>query len=265
MSPQISVVLVTNVDLVLPDRSTDGTWATAQVVDRLNLDGISLVLCSSRTRAEIEAFQQSLGLNCPFVAERGCAAFVPAGYFPCDVAGTRDVGGYHAFEFGRPFADIVQTLRRVAKRHNVELVTFEEMSVEEVARDCGLTLLRARLAKLREYGEFFRLIDARSSTHQRLFKALEGATLRCTAGDRFHHVTSSIPPARAVDCLYSLYKRAFGAARCVGASDAIAPFSRAPGDPGQTGQHGSLLSPAAWAAGLLDVVQKLPTKRLTTT
>src|SRR6185503_14509293 len=61
---------------------------------------VPIVLCSSRTRAEVEAIQQRLGIRHPFVCERGAAAFVPAGYFDFSIAGSRDVAGYHALEFG---------------------------------------------------------------------------------------------------------------------------------------------------------------------
>src|SRR6188768_457023 len=43
--------------------------------------GIPIVFFSMRTRAELEAIQQELGIRHPFVAEEGGALYVPQHYF----------------------------------------------------------------------------------------------------------------------------------------------------------------------------------------
>ena len=137
------------------------------------------MLCSSRTRAEIEAIQQELEIAHPFVCESGGAVFIPRGYFGFAVPGARDLAGYEAVEFGRPYAEVVQKLHRTAERLAIEIVGFSDMSVEEVARDCHLSLLQARLAKLREYGERFRILDSNELARNRLVRALKANRLRC--------------------------------------------------------------------------------------
>ena len=117
-----------------------------------------LVFCSARTRAQIESTRQAFGVFHPFVCESGAAAFVPERYFGSDVDNTRKVGGYQAIEFAPPYE---QRRRHGAARRptgsSIGVMGFNDMSVEQVARECGLSLLEARLAKLREYGEPFRL------------------------------------------------------------------------------------------------------------
>ena len=66
----------------------------------------------------------------------------------------------------------------------------------------------------------------------RLFRAIEHGHLRCWEGDRYHDVSTSFDPLRAVDMLYALFRRSFGAIVSVGAMEAVAPFlSREPVPP----------------------------------
>ena len=83
------------------------------------------------------------------------------------------------------------------------------MSVEDVAIDCDLPLLQARLAKLREYSEPFRVVDAKPGALPRLFKALRAAGLDCTSRGRYHYV-GAIRRDLGGQFLRGLYRRAFG-------------------------------------------------------
>jgi mannosyl-3-phosphoglycerate phosphatase len=82
------------------------------------------------------------------------------------------------------------------------------MSVEEVARVCGLPLLQARLAKLREYDEPFRLLDPSPQARSRLLRALHRRGLRCARSSRFEHLTGRTDKGVAVAALRGLYERA---------------------------------------------------------
>ena len=93
------------------------------------------------------------------------------------------------------------------------------MSIEEVARERRLPLLQARLAKLREYEELFRLVDPGSSARARLFKALEGVNLRGRESGRFDRVGAPIAGGVGVNLLTSLYRRGRGDVITIGVTD----------------------------------------------
>jgi hypothetical protein len=175
MSSDIAVLVFSNIDGFLPHVFDASSGEVAEVLHRLQSSAVSIVLCSSQTRAEVEAAQQALGIAAPFVCESGCAAFVPRGYVPVGVSNVRDVAGYCALEMGRPHGEVAAALKRVASGQRVDVRGFQDMAVEEVARACRMSLLQARLAKLREYGERFRILDPREATRRRLFVALERA------------------------------------------------------------------------------------------
>src|SRR6185437_13348326 len=108
------------------------------------------------------------------------------------------------------YSDVVDLLHRTADRLRIEVVAFSDMSIEEVARECGLPLLQARLAKLRDYEELFRFVDPGSAGRSRLFKALEGVNLRGRKGGRFDRVGAPVDGAGGVSLLTSLYRRGRG-------------------------------------------------------
>jgi predicted mannosyl-3-phosphoglycerate phosphatase (HAD superfamily) len=207
--PPVPVIVFVDIDsaAVSPAGPGDGL---AAVLERLAGDRIMLVLCSHRTRAEVESVRQTLGVFHPFICENGAAVFVPGRYFGSDPENTRVVGGYHAIEFGSPYAHVVETLRRVADRVNLAVTGFNDMSVEQVARECGISLLEARLAKLREYAEPFRLVSPNPVAERRLLKALGGAGLTCSPCGGFHHAGTVPGVASAVSVLTTLYRMAFG-------------------------------------------------------
>lgn len=208
-------VVFTDVDNAL----LDGPRSRAAVIeadDCLAREQIALVFCSGKTRAELEAVRQDWGIFHPFLCEHGAGVFVPQGYFPFDVPYAREVAGYHAIEFGRPYADVIDILHRSATRLGIEVLGFSDMSVEQVASECHLSLLRARLAKLREYGELFRIIDGSSSARSRLRRTLHAAHLACTHSGPYDYVSSPVDPGPGIGLLTTLYRRTRGSLITIG-------------------------------------------------
>jgi mannosyl-3-phosphoglycerate phosphatase len=229
MSQGQAVVVFAGVDGILVDGPTgDFCRAARETLDLMVSRNVPLVLCASKTRAEIEFIYQGLGTSHPFVCESGAAVFVPDHYFDFDVPYARDVAGYRAIEFGRSYATVVSMLHRAADRVGAEVVGFSDMSVEEVAVDCGLPLLQARLAKLREYDEPFRVIRGDDRTRQRLFKALHASHLGCVSQGRYDRVGAPVDAGIGAEWLRSWYHRAFGDVLTIGVGNRLShlPFLR---------------------------------------
>ena len=214
MQPTFPMVVFSGLDRLLLGSRPDAVDAADQALGRLAAEGIPLVLCSDGTRAEIELLQQELGISHPFIAENGGAVFLPRDGVDVPDAGV--VPGYDAAEFGRPYAEIVETLRRTARRLGIRVLGFSDMSVQDVADDCGLPLLQARLAKLREYDEPFHILDPDPQARERLVKALRSQGLACARRGRHEHVSAHKDMGPAVDLLCRLYRRALGSVVAVG-------------------------------------------------
>ena len=209
MRPLTPAIVFADIDN-LPPRPAADCIRLAAVLEKLAADRIALVFCSYRTRAEIESVRHGLGVYHPFVCENGSAAFVPGRYFGSDPENARLLGGYHAIEFAQPYERATEIVRRAADRLSVPVQSFGQMSVEDVARECGLSLLDARLAKLREYAEPFRPIVPNRLAERRLVKALEHAGLKCSWRGGFHYAGTASGPGAAAAVLTTLYRMSFG-------------------------------------------------------
>lgn len=261
MPSRIPILVFSDPDPFLTHWAGRALSEAGKVLRRLERDEVPLVICSTRTRAEIVSVQQDLGLHQPFICESGNAAFMPVGYFQFMVAFARDVAGYQAVEFGRPYVEVVQVLHRTASRLRIEVRGFNDMSVDEVARECHLPLLQARLAKLREYGERFRLLDPNEISRHRLFQALEAARLHCVFGDVYNHVGAAVDARPAIGLLYALYKRALGTVLTVGPGETMCGDQALPHliDPANVagGTQDNGIDLVGWAEEIVRVVERL--------
>lgn len=216
---QQRTILFTDFDQFFVQQRDPLRAGVREALDLLASRSVPLVLCSSRTRAEIERIQRALAVRHPFVSENGAALHLPRGYFPCVPEGTRSVGGYDVLVFARPYQDVVQALRRTATRLGVVVNGFSEMSVLEVAEACGLSLPEAHLAKLREYAEPFRIVDGTPGLQDRFVAALRREGLTCVNGGNFCHVGAGVDTGHAIRTLSALYRHRCKEVRTIGVSD----------------------------------------------
>jgi mannosyl-3-phosphoglycerate phosphatase len=208
-SRAVRIVLFSDPD-TLRDDGMPGWAATRRAVRTVEEHGIAVVLCGNETRSEMELIQSDLDLREPFISENGGGLFVPHGYFPDGPppAG-RPARNYQVVDFGKPYWQVAEGLHAVARKVRVEVIGFSDMSIEDVARNCRLSLAQARLAKLREYDEPFRVLDAGPAAYSRICGALRRLDLRCFTHEAFHHATGVGDKARSVKMLASLYRQAF--------------------------------------------------------
>ena len=185
------------------------------LLEVLARERVPVVSCSGRTRAEVELIGQELALEGPFVTEHGSGVFIPRGYFG-PRPGARHVAGYEVIEFGWPYAEVVGLLGRTAHRLRIATIGFADMSVEEVALDCGISLMQARLAKLREYAEPFHLVNEAPAARRRLLSALAAVGLECTSSGRYDYASGTADRSASIRVLISLYHQVSGPVLTVG-------------------------------------------------
>ncbi len=216
------LVVVTDLDGTLLDHETYGCEEARETLDLLARTGVPVVLCSSKTQAEIAAVQRDLGIRHPCISENGGALFIPDDYFPFLPNVVRRLHNGVAVEFGSPYRDVVAALQVVAGRLHTTVVGFNDMSVEEVAQMCHLSLAQARLAKLREYDEPFRIMHPVPAARARLRAALHARGFRYTHGGRFDHVTGATDKGLPLAALSTLYQRNVGRrALTIGLGDSL--------------------------------------------
>jgi mannosyl-3-phosphoglycerate phosphatase len=176
---------------------------------------IPLVLCSSKTRPEIEFYRERFGNRDPFVVENGGAVYVPKDYFGFAFDHDRATGDYSVLELGAPYRTLVRALGELKRKTGIPLRGFSDMTVEEVAALCGLSLPQAVRAKQREYDEPFVVPETAAAA-----VVVAAADMPLTQGDRFHHLSTS-NKGRAVSMLMDLFKRSSPSVVSVGIGNAL--------------------------------------------
>ena len=212
------VIVFCDLDSLLSSSSVQVPGGRPATLEHLDDGDVAVVLCSRKTRAELDWFTQQLRIRAPFVSEHGGAVFIPGGYFD-DVPGSRQIAGYDVVEFGRSYASVVDLLRKTASRAGVTIRAMADMSIEEVSQRLGMPLPLGRLAKLRDYTELF---DVADEDRPRLFRALRGVHLHCIRGERLDHAGATVDASLGVALLRSLYRRACASVVTIGIADASA-------------------------------------------
>jgi len=75
-------IIFTDLDGILLDYSTYSFEQAKPALQLVAQSDIPLVICSSKTRKEIEYYRKKLDNNHPFISENGGGIFIPKGYFP---------------------------------------------------------------------------------------------------------------------------------------------------------------------------------------
>ena len=176
---------------------------------------IPLILCTSKTRSEVEFYQELINNSDPFVVENGGAIYIPQGYFSFSFDYDYISGDYSVIELGTPYKTLVKILNELKKKTGVALKGFSDMTTEEIATLCNLTPEQAAQAKRREYDEPFLILEPEKSA--RVEQAIE---YQYTQGDRFYHILES-NKGKAVSILIDLFKKSNLGVLSIGLGDRI--------------------------------------------
>jgi mannosyl-3-phosphoglycerate phosphatase len=201
-------VVITDLDGCLLDADTYAYDAARPALARLADSRTPLVLCSGKTRAEMDALSRELGLVHPFIVENGGAIVFPEGSFDGDVPGAQAVGSLRILALGAPRAMLVQVLREIARDSGVRVRGFADLAPEEVQSLTRLSGPAALLALQREYDEPFLVEDEDEAAVETLSRASEARGLLLSHGGRFHHLMAGSDKGLAVRTLLAAYRRA---------------------------------------------------------
>jgi len=177
-------IVFTDLDGTLLNHEDYSLEEARPVIHRMLREEIPLVVVSSKTRAEVEAIQQDLGIRTPFVVENGGGVYFPGSRRDGDDRKGPGVKSLTEIRLGVPYAQIREFVQTVRRR--IALRGFGDLTEEEVARLTDLPAETARLAKEREYSEPFLLED--EGLLPELTRLAGNAGLAVTRGGRFHHL-----------------------------------------------------------------------------
>ncbi len=267
-------VFITELDEILIDK--DGTWDAAlpalNMLERLHLP---LVLCTTRTRAQVEPIRRLLRNQHPFIVENGGALYIPAGYFSLTLRVPVRRDGYAVIEFGDPYSDLVQTLREASAESRCPVRGFHQMTTEEISESYHIKPEAAGLARQREYDEPFEILGDRSP---QLLQAIEKRKKRWIRGWHFYHILGVNDKAHCVNLLCYFYRRTGGDITTVGIGSGIndvaflscVDIALVLGDLQGTAAKAAVAharfypqgGPKAWNEAVMDILETYPTNIL---
>ncbi|HSB34935.1 MAG TPA: HAD-IIB family hydrolase [Nitrospirota bacterium] len=210
----MKTVIFTDLDGTLLDPKTYSFDEARLALDEVRKRNIPLVLCSSKTRAEIEVYRKDLQNSDPFIVENGAATFIPAGYFKQPTGGVvRE--DYVVTTFGTPYRVVREALVRLRESMGIAVKGFGDMTVEEIAALTELSQDEAALARIREFDEPFIF---KSEPDERFLRAIEEVGLHWTRG-RLYHIMGDHDKGKAVRLLKRWYESERGKLVTIGLGD----------------------------------------------
>lgn len=209
-------VVFTDLDGTLLDPVTYRFDSAAPALEMIRKRNIPLVLCSSKTRAEIAFLRAKMGNGHPFISENGGGIYIPEGYFSFDFE-SESFEGYRRIVLGKPHAFVRRCFEDLRKRLGIRVRGFSDMNDEEVAMLTGISREEAKLARQRDFDEPFVFEE---SPDERFLKAIEEAGLNWTKG-RLFHVMGNHDKGLAVNRLKSFYEREYGPISSIGLGDSL--------------------------------------------
>ena len=213
-------VLITDLDGTLLHPLTYSYSAALDAVRKLQAQAIPIILCSAKTRSEQQVYRDELGITAPFIVENGSALYIPKDYFRLPFAYDKALPDYLVIEFGIPCNELrhrlklaldaaVEQIRVSPKLGSISIDNFGNMSAEDIAKETGLSLKLAALAKQREYSETLKIRGDKRAVEV-VLNEISKAGLLGIYGGKFYEITGGNDKGKAVKVLLDLYKLNYG-------------------------------------------------------
>lgn len=214
-----SWVIFTDLDGTLLDRDTYSFEAARPALETVKKEGIPLIICTSKTRAETLFWWKALGLTEPFIIESGGAVVMPHKYFVPLPAGAEKVNDMFLIPLGARYGEVLRGLKELKVYTGNAVQGFSDMSSEEVARETCLPLELAGLARQREFDEPFKFLRDEERYADRVADIARKMGLSLTKADRFYHLHGDSNKGKAVKMLEKLLEKKLGRFKGIGIGD----------------------------------------------
>ncbi len=214
------LVIFTDLDGTLLDDATYSFEKALPALELVRQSAIPLILCSSKTRAEIEYYRKKLVNAYPFVSENGGGIFIPKNYFDFPLLAVsfpiEEETDYNVIRLGAGYSDLRNAVKEL-QREGFDITGFGDMSEKELADMTNMNIDEAVMAKERDFDEPF-LYRGPDHKLPLLFRSISQKGFTITKG-RFFHILGSSDKGIAVSILTDLYKRKYGKIKTIALGD----------------------------------------------
>ncbi len=214
------IIIFTDLDGTLLDEDTYSYKKALSALNVIKKEKIPLIICTSKTRAEIEYYRKRLENKHPFIMENGGAIFIPKNYFNFEFRFDKQIRNYYVIELGKEYKILRNVIGRI-KAEGIEIDGFGDMSLKELAKDSGLSLEEAKLSKKREYDEPFKI---NRKDEKKVIMIIKRNKLGCIKGGRYWHLVGKNDKGKAVKILTKLFLREYKIVETIGIGDSKNDF-----------------------------------------
>jgi len=212
-------IIFTDLDGTLLDSSTYSFEKALPALDIIRQRDVPLILCSSKTRTEIEYYREKLANSHPFVSENGGGIFIPKNYFDSLLSASYPIeeeADYNVIRLGARYSDLRNAVKEL-QQEGFEITGFGDMTAKELADLANMKIEEAIMAKERDFDEPF-TYSGDNEGIQKLLDAITVKGFNVTQG-RFFHILGNSDKGIAVSVLISLYKAQYGKIRTIALGD----------------------------------------------
>jgi predicted mannosyl-3-phosphoglycerate phosphatase (HAD superfamily) len=160
---QTSNILYIAVDELIPIRgkSLDGLDEFTAALDHA---GVPAVWLTSRSRLQFDEARRKNGHTHPFIAEDGCAVYLPEDYFhlrpestfsKAQKAATVRLGRFTCLPVAEALPAAADGLEALSEDTGVPIVTLRSLSPRELSQNTGLPPREAELSRQRDFDDLF--------------------------------------------------------------------------------------------------------------
>lgn len=167
-------IIFTDLDSTLLDHESYSFKPALEMLGFIKEHNIPLIIVTSKTKKEVIAIQEKLKITTPFVVENGAGIIYPNG------------GEYKVETLGYSYDEIRSYFEKYQR--SIRMRGFFDMSVQEIAKETGLPMLKAMCAKERTFTEPF-LLESESD-YIKLKKMANRDGVDVVKGGRFYHLIS---------------------------------------------------------------------------
>lgn len=216
------LIIFTDLDGTLLDHYTYSFEKALPALTLLKEKNIPLIICSSKTKKEIEYYRRKLDNHHPFISENGGGIFIPKDYFGFDIplcnpptppfskggqGGFSEDDDYHIIRLGAKYSDLRRVIMKL-REEDFDIKGFGDITAEELADIANMSIDEARMAKERDFDEPF-IFKGYDVELKRLFESINAKGFNYTQG-RFFHILGNSDKGKAVSILIDIYKKKFG-------------------------------------------------------
>jgi predicted mannosyl-3-phosphoglycerate phosphatase (HAD superfamily) len=160
---QTSSILYIAVDSFIPLRGAS-LPGLDEFTAALDHQAIPAVWLTSRSRLQFDDARRKHGHTHPFIAEDGCAVYLPEGYFHlrpasdasrAKKAATVRLGRFTCLPVAEALPACAEALQALSHDTGVPVVTLCSLSPRELAQNTGLPQKEAELARQRDFDDIF--------------------------------------------------------------------------------------------------------------